>query len=729
MLGMDADTRELLPVFLLEMQEHLDGYESALLRLENGNAPNATLAELFRVLHTLKGGCALFGFRRLGNLLHHGETLAVNIRDGKIRVSPEVTDALLELGDVVQEGLSAIQRQGDEPAADYSLLSRRLEDLLLSPAPRAEAPALDVAFAPAASEQLPMSLEPEAVPIHAQALQPIADKSLVRPARLDPADSSRASLTEGLLHVDVPLLNRLLDRSSELMLLRHAFFAFRADLAPQRQRDYQLMCLRYQALAAELQDALMQVRMQPIGQIWRSYPRLLRELGQRLGKQIQLESTGEDTELDKSVLDAIRDPLMHLLRNAVDHGIELPEERRSRGKPPQGTIRLRAYQDEGYIFIEIADDGRGLSWETIRRKAIEKGLLNEIQAQQADQETLLRLLYHAGFSTAETVTDLSGRGVGMDVVHNNLSRIGGSLEVSTNPGQGTCFRMRLPLTLSLLPALLTLQGGQILAIPQHYIREIVPYHLAHRVEIGQGSYCRWREQMLPLGRLDRLLNQPETAAAYIVILQTGQSFALAVEQVLEISEVAIKPLGPHWSVHPLMAGATILGSGELALILSLGVLEEKICLERPEVSAPPPLPELAEGLDPQSALLLFRDNQQLLLALPLDEVLQLDDLQPGQVIQLPHGRIVSHRGELLPVLDVSLSPEASRQHAGSLVVCQRQDKRFGLLVEEIVDIAAQPPQVIGPAMRPGVLHTVALPWGAAEVLDPDYLWQKLKVMS
>lgn len=716
MHAMDADTRELLPVFLLEMQEHLDGYESALLRLESGNAPAATLAELFRVLHTLKGGCSLFGFRQLGNLMHHGETLAASIRDGKIQLGRAVTDTLLELGDVVQAGLNEIQAKGAEPKADYSALEKRLDALLTAP------PGPVQAAAP---------IEPIQAVIHAQAVDltamPAAEQQLVK-AEPQAFDVARHSLAEGLLHVDVPLLNRLLDRSSELMLLRHAFFQFRNDLPSHRQRDYQLMCLRYQALAAELQDALMQVRMQPIGQIWKTYPRLLRELGQRFGKRIQLDSTGEDTELDKSVLDAIRDPLLHLLRNAVDHGIEFPDERRQRGKPETGTIRLSAYQDEGFIFIEMADDGRGLSWETIRRKAIEKGLMTDAQAHSADRDTLLRLLYHAGFSTAEKVTDISGRGVGMDVVRNNLARIGGSLEVSTQEGHGTRFRMRLPLTLSLLPALLILQGEQILAIPQHYIRELQTYAQAEKLSLGQGIYCRWRDQTLPLGRLDRLLNQPESPLNYVIVLQSGQGFALAVEQVLEIRDVAIKPLGPHWNIHPLMAGATILGSGEMALILSLGILEERICLGRPEMNMPASPSEVSEMLDPQQALLLFRDARRQLLALPLEDVLHLDDLEPNQLVILPQGRIVSQGGELMPVMDISAVSEqpGARVPPHSLVVCEREGRRFGLLVQEIVDISAQAPSALGPAMRPGVLHTVELSCGPAEVLDPDFIWQQLR---
>ncbi|HEY9841091.1 MAG TPA: chemotaxis protein CheW [Candidatus Obscuribacterales bacterium] len=709
-MSMDADAQELLPVFLQEMQEHLNAYEAALLKLEKADKPGPIQTELFRVLHTLKGGCALFGFRRIGELIHTGESLISGLRDGKVARGQELTSTLLELGDVIRLSLEEINVHGREPQQDYAPMQARLEALLRGPAQGPE-PEPPETHRPVSAE-----IQAEAVPI-----APEASDALF-------AQRQRVAASSDQLQVDVSLLNRLLDRASELLLLRHSFQQFRRELTAGHQGDYQLLCMRYQALAGELQEALMEVRMQPIGLLWKTYPRMLRELGQRFGKQLTLETSGEDTELDKSVLDAIRDPLMHLIRNAVDHGIEAPLEREHQGKPSQGTIRLRAYQDEGFIFVELLDDGRGLDWEGIRSKAVERGMMTPSQAESAGQDALLRLIFQPGFSTASAVTELSGRGVGMDVVHSNLVRIGGALEVTSIAGAGTCFRLRLPLTLALLPALLIRQQDQVLAIPQHHIRAILAIPELEVLNLGEGSCFRWQGRNLPLGHLDQLLRLPESQSGFCVVLQSETSFGLAVEEVLEISEIAIKALSSHWAVYPLMAGATILGTGEMALVLSLAELEARICRERAQAApAATALPEFE--VEEAQTLLLFRDSRNSLLALALEQVLHLEVFVPEQLLELPAGKLVSRRGELIPVIDIAAAlaatPLTGLEPPTAMVVCEKAGRKLGLLVTEIVDITGDRPEAAGPSLRAGIEHTLELPWGAAEVLDPEFIWKQL----
>lgn len=700
---MDTDTQDLLPIFLIEAQEQLEHYEQALLRLEAQPTDMATIQDLFRSLHTLKGSYGLFGFQKLSQLVHQGETLVAVLRDKQWTASPEILSSLFLLGDALRLSLKSMTSLS-EPEFKEQQLADQLAYLAEQP-PNGQA------------TTNPTSQDLESSPAASKATDPQAP-SLAETGELH----QRPLLAEGLLHVDVPLLNRLLDRASELLLLRHGLAYYREYLDEAVKRDYQQICLRYQSLALELQEYLMQVRMQPISQLWKTYPRLLRELGIKTGKQIQLSTQGEETELDKSILEAIRDPMLHLLRNAVDHGIEPPAERLSISKPAAGTISLNAYQDEGYIFVELSDDGRGLDWDKIRQKAVDKGWMGPEQAASADQEALLNLLGRPGFSTASEITEISGRGVGMDIVQTKLAQIGGSWEVFSQLQQGTRFRLRLPLTLTLLPALLIEQAGQQLALPQHHLKEILISDELERFQLGQRNFCRWRGKTLPIANLCELMGQAGQDCKFVLILQGQSPFALEVQDVHEIQDIALKALSAHWEAYPLMAGVTLLGTGEVALVLSLSAIEAS--LGPPVESSVSESLDQAELLELQDALLVFENLDGALLALPLEEVAALDKLSADQLLQLPTGKMVSRRGELLPTLN--LTTEANPRFAPhSLVVCERQGQRLGLLASQIHDIVTGYSEHYGPALRAGMQNTFRLEASAVEILDPDYLWKQL----
>ncbi|PKL78730.1 MAG: hypothetical protein CVV27_02885 [Candidatus Melainabacteria bacterium HGW-Melainabacteria-1] len=704
---MDTDYADLMPVFLHEMQEHLARYEQVLLEFEHAPADTA-LQELFRILHTLKGSCSLFGFKRLSQLIHRAENLVSGLRSGKLSPSESRLSVLFAFGDTLRQRLDQIQSSGKEPEADDSELIHRLEA------------GLEVAE-PSRTESIE---EPGLTGTS-------ADETLAGTYKTE----SKA-LGESLLQVDVPRLNRLLDRSAELLLLRHAFFDAITALDPARRRDYQLLCLRYQALALELQDSLLQVRMQPIAQLWKSYPRLVRELKLSTGKQFRLVSEGEETELDKTLIEAIRDPLLHVLRNAVDHGLELPHQRRQAGKTEQGTIQLKASQDDGAILIEISDDGRGIDWDVIMARARKLGYLGPDQ--EASQDELIGFLLRPGFSTSTQVTELSGRGVGLDVVATNLAQIGGRLDVESLAGQGTCFRLRLPLTLSMLPVLLLRQQGQLLAIPQQDIKEILTFQTLERLSLGGQMACRWRNQTLPLGQLGSLMSssgsrviQTDQANGFLIVLQGSQRFALAVEEVLEIRELAIKPLSSHWEAYPLLAGASVLGSGEMALLLSLTALEARICsAESAAESLLTVAAQEAEEPLELASLLLFKDRCDALLALPLPEIAALEQITLSQRLATPAGEVLSHQGELLPLVDVAsvLAGENSPGDANWLVICERAGRRIGLLAAEVLDIVPDDASASGPALRAGILGTLALPAGTVERLDPEFIWSRFPAM-
>ncbi len=785
----DADANELLPIFILEIQEHLESYDDTLLRLESEPGDARVLAELFRILHTIKGGCSLFGFNRLSRLVHHAENLAAALRSGQLNVTPDVLSALFASGDTLRHRLIQIQETGKEPAQDDTALADRLEALLTTPQTAVvlasevkehkpvEAPAYQTTEPKSETTALAAKLPPDPAAGNGQPKNQAAIQTAIEEGEsaselktasqahafavsvtaqnpndaafipnqsnqsnqgsvseilpdAPPGDDTLARRNEGLLHVDVQLLNRLLDRSSELLLLRHAFFRATPGTGEMSARDYQQLCQRYQGLALELQESLLQVRMQPIGQLWKTYPRLIRDLGQRTGKQLQLVTVGEETELDKAILEAIRDPLVHLLRNAVDHGFETPDARQALGKPAQGSLRLSAYQDEGSIFVSLEDDGRGLDYEAIKSRGIERGLITAERAAQSSEEDFIQLLFEPGFSTATKVTDLSGRGVGMDVVRTNLAQIGGSIDVFSQSGVGTRFTMRLPLTLTLLPALLLKQGGQQLALPQHHLKEILTRSQLEELSLGERPFCRWRGQTLPLGFLGELMGSGATESNFIVVLQGKRRFALAIEDVTEIQEVAVKPLSSHWENYPLLAGASLLGSGQLTVVLSLSALEAKICREDADARTQT-LPLPLDVLDASSALLLCEALGGGQLALPLTEVEALDDLKPEQLLNLPGSEIVSRRGEIVPVLDIGAAlagrpPQRQIDKACSLVICERDGRRLGLLVAQVIDIVADQVQAEGPALRGGISRTALLAEGPVEVLEPSYVWSRLE---
>ncbi|MGV3527058.1 MAG: chemotaxis protein CheA [Candidatus Sericytochromatia bacterium] len=720
---MDSDTDELLPVFILEIQEHLDHYDGVLLRLEQDPGAQSALQELFRILHTLKGGASLFGFSRLSRLVHQGETVASDLRDGRLTPHPGVLRLLFELGDTVRAALNVIQQTGQEPSQDYTSLSLELASV------QAQAPVAPGGNGKQTPPVLSDALEtPAAEPPRDEtpAPEPLASEP---PARSAPETAtSGQALAESLLSVDVQLLNRLLDRSSELMILRHAFFQMQPYLRGDQQRVFQLSCLRYQALASELQDVLMQVRMQPIGLLWKNYPRLLRELSQYSGKQVVLETSGESTELDKSVLEAIRDPLIHLIRNAVDHGIESAPERDTARKPRHGTLRLSAYQDEGHIFVELSDDGQGLQHAVIRQRAVERGLISAAQAAELEEGALLRLIFQPGFSTASVVSEISGRGVGLDIVQTNLERVGGQVQIFSSPGQGTTFRLRLPLTLGVISGLILCQREQFYILPQHAVKEILLAPHFELNQVGGASYGRWRGQTLPYRRFDALTGSGGSQPLpYVVVIQGSRPFALGIEQVDDLREVMLKPLSNHWEGFPLLSGATVLGEGHLALVLSVRALEEQICREvLPDRLAPVETAEDIPDLSPD-ALLLFRGQDKSLLALPLSEVEQLDEVPAHHLQHTPQQLLLQRGDSLLPVYDIAArlrgeTRVAPLREASQLILCRREGQRLGLLAAEILDIVDGQLLAQGPAQRPGTSHSVQVPEGVAEVLNTGAFW-------
>ena len=594
-MAMDELTRE----FLIESQEGLDRMERCLTELEERPDDAGLIGDIFRSVHTIKGTTGFLGFKRLEKLAHAGENLLGMLREGKLRADGPLTTGLLQLMDGLRSILKTIEAEDSEGDGEDTALIKSLEELQ-APAQvqlvgvRPGVPSGVAAKAPHAQhgswqeqaaefEQKP---PPELPPEESALLAPqekAPEKTSVDPdneaARLRPPMVGTAA--ESTLRVDVTLLNRMMNLVGELVLTRNQVLQATAS-----DPNLTLLSRRLDMVTADLRESVMKARMQPVSNIFSKMPRIIRDLSQSLGRKVRLQMEGQDTELDKSLLEAIKDPLTHAVRNSLDHGIEPPAVRQAAGKDPEGTLRLRAVQEGSHVVIEVSDDGAGIAVEKVRQKAVERGLITAERAAQMVERELLQLVFLPGFSTAAAVTNVSGRGVGMDVVRTNVEKIGGKVEIDSRPGKGTTLRLRIPLTLAIIPALIVRSLTQSFALPQGALSELVhipPEQAAAAIEWMEGApLYRLRGKLLPLVFLDRLLMPGGVHKActerdnFIAVLNAdGRQFGLVVDGLADPEEIVVKPLSAVLKNIGLYSGATVLGNADLALILDPGSIALK----------------------------------------------------------------------------------------------------------------------------------------------------------
>jgi two-component system chemotaxis sensor kinase CheA len=582
---MDELTRE----FLIESQEGLDRMERCLTDLEQRPNDAALLAEIFRSVHTIKGTTGFLGYRRLETLAHSGENLLGLLRDGKLAASAPVITGLLQLLDGLRTILRNIEADDNEGSGDDGTLIHRLEELQISSAaPNAAVERSDVRIAEPATKPLrkravrkqgaaraPKAETAGPDNVGASAPSPEVRGGLAtQPEEAAPITRvPTGSAAESTLRVDIALLNRMMNLVGELVLTRNQVLQ-----ATAAHSNLTLLSRRLDMVTADLRESVMKARMQPVFNVFSKIPRMVRDLSQTLDRRVRLEMDGQETELDKSLLEAIKDPLTHAVRNAMDHGIEAPDARAAAGKDPEGTLKLRAMQEGSHVIIEVIDDGAGISVDRIRNKAIERGLITAERAAQSSERELLQLIFLPGFSTASAVTNVSGRGVGMDVVRTNVEKIGGKVELDSRPGKGTTVRLRIPLTLAIVPALIVRSAGQSFAVPQGALSEFVhvpPDEAASVIEwIENAPLYRLRGKLLPLVFLDRMLfldkglERAVKRDNFIAVLDAdGRVFGLVVDGLADPEEIVVKPLNVALKGIALYSGATVLGSGNLALIL------------------------------------------------------------------------------------------------------------------------------------------------------------------
>src|SRR5271167_1173164 len=736
---MSDNDSDIVKDFLVESYENLDRLDRELVGLEKNPDDRDALGSVFRTIHTIKGTCGFLGFNKLEAVAHVGENLLTRLRDRQLTLTPEITTALLSMVDAVRQMLRQIETTGQEGKRDDSILIATLTRLQQAPAAGTKEKAA-VASAPASASESADPPTPNIGDILMQrsGVTPaeillatekqlegdprrigeiLVEQGSVRPADVVDAlrvqQSSRGqTASDRSIRVDVGLLDKVMNLVGELVLARNQVLQFASRM---KDTSFLAASQRLNLITTELQAGVMKTRMQPIGNIWGQFPRTVRDVALGCGKEVKIEMEGKETELDKTIIEAIKDPLTHLVRNSVDHGIELPDARVKAGKDRTGRLILRAFHEGGQVNIEISDDGAGLNVERIRQKALERGVITADQATRMIEREIFNLIFMPGFSTAEKVTNVSGRGVGMDVVKTNVEKIGGTVDVQSNIGRGTTVRVKIPLTLAIIPALIVTCSGDRYAIPQVSLLELVRLasdQARSGIEMVQGAPVhRLRGRLLPLVYLSRELQlagvteqrTQEGNAVNIVVLQAdGRQFGLVVDEINDTEEIVVKPLGKQLKCVKTFAGATIMGDGKVALILdALGLAQKaNVISERQDRTMAGKESSSAEkAAGNRQTLLLFQTGKNGRMAIPLSLVARLEEFARNTVESAGQRQVVQYRGQIMPLIRISEAVELPDGDSGKaavdaqgplqVVVYAERGRSVGLVVERILDIVEE----------------------------------------
>jgi two-component system, chemotaxis family, sensor kinase CheA len=751
---------EVIREFLVESYENLDRLDREFLTLEDNPSDQATLASIFRTIHTIKGTCGFLGFSKLESVTHAGESLLSRLRDGHLRLTPEITTALLALVDAVRNMLAAIESTQQEGGGDYTDLVARLNRLQDPAAAAKERAADNPAVKPLGQILVDTGKITADAAEHAADRQTLGDprrvgEILVEEGHVQPQEilqaltaqneARGASLADSNIRVDVALLDKLMNLVGELVLTRNQVLQFTS-----RQKDaaFNSASQRLNLITSELQESVMKTRMQPIGNIWNKFPRVVRDLATACGKQIRVDMEGQDTELDKTIIEAIKDPLTHLVRNSADHGIETPDVRIAAGKPAEGRVFLRSFHEGGQVNIEISDDGAGIDPEKIKHKAVERRIITLDQAARMSEREALQLIFLPGFSTAEKVTNVSGRGVGMDVVKTNIEKIGGIIDLQSRPGQGATVRMKIPLTLAIIPALIVGSGEERFAIPQVNLLELVRLtgggtgasgQTGNGIEMVHGApVFRLRGNLLPLVDLRAELDRAADAALgesrlsnhetmNIVVLQAGEKqFGLVVDGIHDTEEIVVKPLDKQLKTMSAFAGATILGDGAVALILDvLGLGQRASVLGESREKSHADAATTAANDDDYQTLLLFQTGADNRMAIPLSLVGRLEELETKRIEKSAGQEVIQYRGQIMPLIRLSnhlgfeVAEEERSAATMNVVVYSDHGRNVGLVVHNILDIVEDKVAIHRDMSRGGVLGSVVVQDRVTDLLDVE----------
>ncbi len=718
-MGMEDD---ILKDFLAESKDNLELLDQQFVELEQDPENEELIKSIFRTIHTIKGTSGFFGFTTLEGIAHFAEDILSKLRDGIIKVNEEITTMLLQSVDYIKAILSELESTGKEPVdtdyLDFIVDLRNFSEKITKSGvakgqqPETEAketgegqtdagtttdqePAVDEEkkeAKPEAAEKQAQDKKKEKKPVPLKETPKTAAKKKGPARKTSPAATH---LTESHVRIDVHLLDQLMTLAGELVLSRNRLTQLANQL---NDPEFLTANQRMSLVVTELQEQIMKTRMQPIGNVFNKFPRIVRDLAKTAEKKVQLRIEGAETELDRSIIESIKDPLTHMVRNSIDHGIEAPDIRVQKEKPPVGTLTMKAYHEGGQVIIEIVDDGAGIDPDKLRQKAIEKGIITEEQAEALTDREALMLIFQPGFSTAEKVTNISGRGVGMDVVKTNIEKLGGTVELMSEVGVGTTIKIKIPLTLAIIPALIVTSQDQRYAIPQVNLVELV--HLNPKLmerdvqKIGNSEFYRLRGEILPLIRLRNVLRLEEEEhdgtgeGMNIVVLNAGGNlFGLVVDSISDSEEIVVKPLGSHLKHIPTFAGTTLMGDGRVALILDVVGITSSAAAGDDAMKHGTVVS--TKGMeDDHQFLLLCTIGQDEYFALPLALVNRLDKIKATDLEFVGGKEVIQYRGHSMPVirlenyLPISPLPEQEEYH---LIVFHMNHKDVAFLVSQIDD--------------------------------------------
>ncbi len=761
---------EIVEEFLVESGEGLERIERDLVTLEEDASSKDVVDRIFRDIHTIKGVSGFLGYVNLERVAHASESLLSKIRANEVAVCERVISTLLATVDAIRTMLESVEQEECDGNNEYTELVAELVALeggsSVPQMPPSEVSETGLVFFETENEK---AEQPDSMPPLGEILieQGVAESAVhralvtqeegdprrlgeilvrrnaARPKQIEEAlnvqrDARQAGggVKGATIRVNVDLLDKLMNLVGELVLVRNQILqsTLNSDDGAQSKNAQRL-----NLVTSELQEGVMKTRMQPIGTIWGKFPRIVRDLARSFGKEMRLEMEGRETELDKTIIEAIKDPLTHLVRNACDHGMEMPDERVAQGKPMEGLLRLRAYHEGGQVIIEVSDDGKGIDSNKIKASAIRKGLLSPAQGDRLGEREALNLIFLPGFSTAEKVTNVSGRGVGMDVVKTNIECIGGTIDVSSTLGEGTMIRVKIPLTLAIIPALIVRCDGDSYAIPQVNLLELVLLEGEEikRVEYVNGTpVYRLRGQLLPLLFLKEQLSLGHRSlhdhnVLNIVVLQAdSQRFGLVVEGVRDTEEIVVKPLGKELKGLNTYAGATIMGDGTVALILDVLGLAQVAGIageDGTSTTADKAGGQTDRALDEAQALLLFKSATDSPIGIELNRIDRLEVFEKSRVEHTGSRHVVQYRGRIMPVIHLSQAlygeaPVSAGQDDDEnyqVVVVRRASEVFGLIVGTLVDIIDMENAIQPVGKRHGVRGSAVVQGTVVELLDVD----------
>ncbi|MCA0201556.1 MAG: chemotaxis protein CheA [Proteobacteria bacterium] len=734
---------DIIQEFVTETNESLALLDQEMVKFEQQPNDADTLSRIFRVMHTIKGTCGFLGLPRLEKVAHAGEDVLGKFRDGVLVVSQDAVTLILRCLDRIREMVQALEQTGAEPEGEDSALINELRAMAdgqaPAPAPMAAAPAESPKVVPVASGGFPVAQDlldecaaAEGAPVQAAKaaetkIEEPKPESIAKPA-VAPKPAAAAAPVERnedkagaqTIRVSVDVLENLMTLVSEMVLTRNQLQQISRSHA---DTPFKGPIQRLNRVTTDLQESVMKTRMQAIGHAWNKLPRIVRDLANELGKKINLEMHGEETELDRQVLEMIRDPLTHMVRNSADHGLEGPAERSASGKSDVGTIRLSAHHEGGHIIITIADNGRGLNTARIKQKVLEKGLATAAELDAMEPNQIHQFIMRAGFSTAEKITNVSGRGVGMDVVRSNIEKIGGTVEFVSTEGQGSTFTIKIPLTLAIVSALIVESAGQRFAVPQIAVREVVRANTTTGPKIEElagAPVLRLRNRLLPLVRLRSVLALDDAnAGANVIVCRSGnQIFGVVVDRIADAEEIVVKPLNEMTKGAGFYSGNTILGDGAVVLILDVNALAGCLHAEA-QATGEEDVVTGAGGGSVQN-ILLFRTKGDGVKAVPLSEVHRIENFSMDQVEWVQGQPVIQYRDRMLPLRSYDGVSGIRREGHQPVLVFIRGDEWVGLAIEKIEDIKADEVRIERPSAHPGLRGSQIVGGKAVDYIEPAY---------